>query len=394
MSELLFDETAVKKLLPALKTEITPTLRINQEISDAELAVRFVMQRDKSGRQLSPRTIESYKRDLKRLYIFLSKREKTFRQAESKDVQDFTEWLKEPGAEDISDKRYKRTDERWRPFFVKSDAGQKGLSRVSIRQQHATISSFYSWMVRNNYLVHNVFGEERNAKPTKIKVERHLLDDEIKAVNDYLSEATPKKGRMERVLARQKWLWFAYFLTGLRISELLSITGKDISHDRAWSVNVLGKGRIEAEPLTVPTRFIKELLAYRKSLGLYGMPSSDEHLLLSIKGTEPLKNRASAHRIFKSLVNDVANDMKMKDLGIGKEDLGRYPDPVSVRNIRRSSTHWLRHGFVTQLFKTTNDIATISKMARHMDLKTTAQYSHAEAEKQQKILDNFAKGFR
>jgi hypothetical protein len=33
-------------------------------------------------------------------------------------------------------------------------------------------------------------------------------------------------------------------------------------------------------------------------------------------------------------------------------------------------------------------------MARHMDLKTTAQYSHAEAEKQQKILDEFADGFR
>jgi site-specific recombinase XerD len=74
--------------------------------------------------------------------------------------------------------------------------------------------------------------------------------------------------------------------------------------------------------------------------------------------------------------------------------LNDFPDPVSVKNIRRSSAHWLRHGFVTQLFKTTSDIATVSKMARHMDLKTTSQYSHAEAEKQQKILDQFADGFR
>ena len=63
-------------------------------------------------------------------------------------------------------------------------------------------------------------------------------------------------------------------------------------------------------------------------------------------------------------------------------------------NIRRSSAHWLRHGFVTQLLKTTTDIAMVSKMARHMDLKTTGQYSHAAAEEQQRILDDFAKGFR
>jgi|TARA_R100000654_G_C2620779_1_gene118417 hypothetical protein len=124
------------------------------------------------------------------------------------------------------------------------------------------------------------------------------------------------------------------------------------------------------------------------------MPAADEHLLLSIKGTKPVKDRATAHRIFKSLVRDVADHMKVKELGVDREIIDEFPDPESVKNIRRSSTHWLRHGFVTQLFKTTNDIATISKMARHMDLKTTAQYSHAEAEKQQKILDEFADGFR
>lgn len=397
MSEILIGELVKTEdaNLTVLNSDNTPSLENIQEFSDEWLAIRFLYQKDKSGRGLSPRTIESYERDLKRLQIFLNKkRRKTFREADSTDAQDFIHWLENPDGEFCSSKRYKRTDKNWKPFIKKPGSASNGLSGISIRQLSATISSFYSWMVKRRYLNHNVFGEEKNAKATRIKVERHLRDDEIKAVNDYLADADPSDYRKARVLARQRWLWFAYFLTGLRISELLTITGKDITHDKVWSVYVIGKGRVEAEPLTLPSRFIKELIKYRTSLGLNNMPSENEHLLLSIKGTKAVTDRTSAHRIFKSLVRDVADHAKINELGINREMLDDFPDPVSVRNIRRSSAHWLRHGFVTQLFKTTNDIATVSKMARHMDLKTTSQYSHAEAEKQQKILDKFADGFR
>ncbi len=397
MSEILIGELVKTEdaNLPVLNSDNTPSLENIQEFSDEWLAIRFLYQKDKSGRGLSPRTIESYERDLKRLQTFLNKkRRKTFREADSTDAQDFIHWLEKPDDEFCSTKRYKRTDKDWKPFIKKPNSEANGLSRISIRQLNATVSSFYSWMVRKQYLVHNVFAEEKNAKATRIKVERHLLDDEIKAVNNYLAEADPSDKSEIRDLARQRWLWFAYLLTGLRISELLTITGKDISHDKTWSINVIGKGRVEAEPLTVPSRFIKELIKYRSSLNLKHMPAADEHLLLSIKGTKPVKDRATAHRIFKSLVRDVADHMKVKELGVDREIIDEFPDPESGKNIRRSSTHWLRHGFVTQPFKKTNDIATNSKMARDMDLKTTAQYSHAEAEKQQKILDEFADGFR
>ena len=60
------------------------------------------------------------------------------------------------------------------------------------------------------------------------------------------------------------------------------------------------------------------------------MPAADDHLMLSMKGNKPVKDRVKAHRKFKSLVRKVADHMKMKELGIDREIIDDFPDPVSV----------------------------------------------------------------
>lgn len=391
MSKMDIEAVKNDERLPVLIDANVNAVQIASSINEDQSLIDIYLRRknDSGLPAYADRTIESYRRDLKRLQIYLELKGRSFKTMQYDDLDGFVSWLSKPGDEFIGEIRYPKDDERWRPFY------RSGLSTTAIRQQMASVHAFFTWLRDLGYIDKNIFALQKKAKQPKVKVERHLREPEVQAVADYLNSVHEFKSARERaIFNRYRWLWYSYFLSGLRISELLNLTGSSLEYKKIWILKVVGKGRSEADEIAIPDRFIDELQRYRASLNLPVMPKKDEALLLTITGKHPVNCRATAHRIFKDLTSEVADHFKMLITGKNKEEVAKIEDPESVANIRRSSVHWLRHGFVTGLLDTTNDIATVSKMARHKDLRTTSVYSHADALKQHKILSDFAKSIK
>ncbi len=358
----------------------TDPLTLIRASSDEAAIALYLSQKDDQGySRFSNRTLESYRRDIKRLMVFLDC--KSLNSLTLEDVHAFIEWLKTPPPYLIDEKHRRPINHpEWRPFY------KKGLSPSGVRQQLASIKAFYRWLGDTGYNSRNPFGLLKSAKREKSSdsPKRQLYKEDIKAVSNYLangSESTHPKTL--RRIARQRWLWFGYLLSGLRISELIShstghIYSEITNGDKVWMIAVTGKGRRQPEKHPLPDRFVKELWAYRKSLGLDPWPVIPQPLVLSLSGKIGLVSRSSAHNEFKRLIQAVAEH---------QEKFGNHD---SAARLSISSTHWLRHSFVTCLLDVTSDIPAVSGLARHRDIKTTMGYDHSELVALKSILNKFA----
>ena len=373
-------------------------IRLGEEkyFEDLELIRRYLNQTDDSSRPaFSPRTLENYKRDLHRLMIFLSSEDVNISNVTLEQVDRFTSWLRDPPTDLIGEKRYPANHPEWRPFY------KSGLSDVSIRQQFASVKAFYTWLNNSGYINRNVFAMKRRSQPAKLKTERHLDTQDVRFISRFVTDYSGTSEKQARKMARYRWLWFAYVLSGLRISELIRLTTDDLVSENikgtsVWYLNVLGKGRQETEKLAVPQMFVDELHIYRNSLGLELHPVVAESLVLSITGRAGLTDRSSAHREFKALVN-LAADHRQAELESNADELGHDALVLALRDLkklREASVHWLRHSFVTSMLDSSEDLPMVSSLARHKDIKTTMVYDHSELAAQSDVMNEYARQFR
>lgn len=351
--------------------------------SDEEIIRLYMAQTDDQGLpRFSKRTLESYRRDIKRLVVYLDG--KPFRSLTLEDVHNFIEWLTEPPSQLIdNDLRRPINHPEWKPFY------KSGLSHSALRQQLASIKAFFKWLRDTGYISRNPFGLLKSSKPQTTKApKRHLYKDDLHAVLEYLTETERlQEGKPLKRLARQRWLWFGYLLSGLRISELINHnTGNIYSEvpdgEKVWMIAVTGKGRNEAEPHPIPDAFMEELWRYRKAMELDPWPTTPAPLVMSLSGRNAMTSRSSAHLEFKELLKNVAGSQKSQ---------GNYD---SAGRLITASTHWLRHSFVTTLLDITSDIPAVSDLARHRDIKTTMEYDHSELRALKALLNDFANTVR
>lgn len=351
--------------------------------SDEEIIILYMAQTDDQGRpRFSERTLESYRRDIKRLVVYLDG--KRFPSLTLEDVHNFIDWLKEPPSHLIDeDCRRPINHPDWKPFY------KSGLSPSALRQQLASVKAFFRWMSDTGYITKNPFGLLKSSKPQTTKApKRQLYKEDLYAVLTYLTATEPLlEGKTLRKLARQRWLWFGYLLSGLRISELINhntghIYSEVVNGEKVWMFAVTGKGRHEPEPHPIPDGFMEELWRYRKSMELEPWPKTQAPLVLSLSGRNAMASRSSAHNEFKDLIQQAA---------LIQDSQGNYD---SAARLNTASTHWLRHSFVTSLLDITSDIPAVSNLARHRDIKTTMGYDHSELQALKGLLNDYANSVR
>jgi site-specific recombinase XerD len=351
--------------------------------SDTEIIKLYLMQLDDQGRlRFSDRTLESYRRDIKRLVVYLDG--KKFALLTLEDVHGFIQWLKKPPFDLIDVQcRWPIHHSQWKPFY------KSGLSPSALRQQLASIKAFFRWMGDTGYIAKNPFGLLKSAKPQIQKTpKRQLYKEDLYAVLTYLTVTEPLLEGKERLkLVRQRWLWFGYLLSGLRISELIShqtghIYSEVVSGEKIWMFAVTGKGRHQPDPHPISDGFMEELWRYRKSMGLDPWPKTPAPLVLSLSGQNAMASRSSAHNEFKNLIQQVA---------LFQENQWNYD---SAARLNTASTHWLRHSFVTSLLDITTDIPAVSNLARHRDIKTTMGYDHSELKVLKRLLNDYSNSVR
>ena len=145
---------------------------------------------------------------------------------------------------------------------------------------------------------------------------------------------------------RDKLIIELFYVTGIRLSELINIKISDLNFDNNL-VKVLGK-RNKERLIPLSTRIVKELQFFIEKYKI------DNYLFTNLGGT----------KVYTKLVYRVVNKY------IGK-----------ISSINKKSPHILRHTFATHMLNNGADINAIKELLGHANLSATQVYTHNTIEK-------------
>ena len=237
----------------------------------------------KIERQLSPNTIDSYKRDLEDFYKFTNK---SYKFITKNDAIKYLEYL------------------------------NKKINARSINRHIVSIKNYFKFLEKNNYINYNPFEEITGLKTSK-KLPRILSEEDVNnLLNIELNDAYSY---------RNKAMLELMYSSGLRVSELLNLEVNNIDFNMNL-VRVFGKGSKERiVPIDdIATKYLDEYInIYRNTLL---KKKESDILFLNSRG-----DKLSRQGFFK-ILKQIA-----KEKGIKKE--------LSPHTLRHSfATHLLNHG--------------------------------------------------
>ena len=237
----------------------------------------------KIERQLSPNTIDSYKRDLEDFYKFTNK---SYKFITKDDAIKYLEYL------------------------------NKKINPRSINRHIVSIKNYFKFLEKNNSINYNPFEEITGLKTPK-KLPRILSEEDVNNLLDIpLNDAYSY---------RNKAMLELMYSSGLRVSELLNLEVNNIDFNMNL-VRVFGKGSKERiVPIDdIATKYLSEYISIYRNTLLKNKES--DILFLNSRGDK--LTRQGFFKILKTIA---------KEKGIKKE--------LSPHTLRHSfATHLLNHG--------------------------------------------------
>ena len=284
-----------------------------------------------AGRQLSPHTVNAYRRDLHELAAFLDRHYGLG-----------AEWTWQ-GVDRLSIRAYL------------GELSRRGLARRSIARKLSAIRSFFRHLHREEIVDANPARTVRSPKLEKTlpswlsraEIERLFALAESRAAENTFP------GTRDLAIVE------LFYSTGMRLSELRAL---DVAHvdTIGEQARVMGKGRKE-RIVPLGRAAVAALRRYepRRAELLRRLADADRHaLFLSARGA-----RLSA----RSIQNIVG------------EFLERIADDAGL------STHSLRHSFATHLLDAGADLMAVKELLGHVSLSTTRIYTHIARERLKQV---------
>lgn len=299
-------------------------------------------------RNLSPRSIAAYRRDLTLFSCFLADRDPL--DADENDIL----------------------------LFV-SSLGDSGYNPASVNRTLAAVRGLYKYLSKFGARKDNPTDEIGNLKAPK-RLPRFLFSDEANRLCDLPSLASsvtlpdsankldgPDKPSVGNLPSSNPWpsrdraLFLVLYTSGCRVSEVASLKLSDFGPGYNWAI-VFGKGRKERKVfLSAKARFaLMEYLVERASVvsRCQEKGSSTKALFLSARGN-PLSVRGIQYILAKyAEVNPELNSV---------------------------SPHALRHSFATTLLAGGADIRVVQEMLGHSSVSTTQRYTHITQDRLKKM---------
>lgn len=279
----------------------------------------------KAEKGLAPSTVEAYTRDLQRFVRFLEARGVTTPDAvERRAVIDFLASL------------HKRR-----------------LSSKTIARNLVSIRQLFKFLRAEGRVMHNPTQDVESPKVWR-RVPEVLTVDEV----DRLLSAPAGEGASA---LRDRAMLELLYATGLRISELVGLSGGDVN----FQVNVVrafGKGRKERiVPMSdTAAKALREYL--EKGRPTLSRAGPTDALFLNRRGT-----RLSRQGVWKRLK--------------------RYARMAGIR--KNISPHKLRHSFATHLLERGADLRAVQTLLGHADISTTQIYTHVNRARLKEIHEKF-----
>ena len=274
-------------------------------------------------RRYSPLTVRNYRRDADDFLRFIGKDRASFVPSEIT-RSDVEEWI----------------------IYL---AEERSLAASSVNRSVASLRTLWHWMLERGYATHDVVSGIRSQRSRR-RLPVFVADSRMADVVERVREALRSDDYDVR---RDALVVILFYTTGLRLSELASLTHEDISADFSC-VRVLGKGRKEriVPLLGSVAEILKKYFSHNYSQNI--CIDQKKALILSKKG-EPL-----SHRTMQRIVDRV-----LKAAGVpGK-----------------TSPHVLRHTFATHLLNFGADLRDIQELLGHSSLKATQVYTHNNIER-------------
>lgn len=274
---------------------------------------------------LSDNTIQAYRQDLSGFLVWLEEKKLSLKNIDSIDLQTFL-----------------------------GERLEKGYKTSSLARLLSALRKFFTYLYQENYRADNpttVLASPR--RPTRLP--KSLSETQIVD----LLEAPNTEDPLE---LRDKAMMELLYATGLRVSELVSLTLNNISLEHGV-VRVIGKGNKER---IVPmgeeaALWIKEFIQFGRPLLLNGQPLD---ILFPSKRAKQMTRQTFWHRIkFYALLADIDQDAL--------------------------SPHVLRHAFATHLVNHGADLRVVQMLLGHSDLSTTQIYTHVAKERLKRLHQHY-----
>ena len=289
-------------------------------------------------KNVSPRTVESYNKDLIQFYHFLLKAV-----ASGSEAYEITASVRNDDV-DISS-----ITERDIRSFVEY-CYDSSLKRKSIARKIASLKSFFKFLY-NNDIIHNnpahaiLYPKKEKHLPTFLFYDqiKDLLDFETRTFLDY----------------RDRALLETFYSSGCRVSELSGAMIADLDLEKG-RLKVTGKGA-EERIVFLTSSSLTALVAY-------------------------LKEREKKFQVCQG-------SLFVNNRGRGISDRGIF-DIVVKRSKRagifsRVSPHTLRHSFATEMLNEGADIRAVQEMLGHKNISTTQIYTHTTRERLRDVYRQF-----
>jgi site-specific recombinase XerD len=310
----------------------------------------------------SEATFNSYRREIERfLQWSWIKENKSVTKLKRQEIEKFIEFCQHPPtawigtknvARFIADQGVRQPNAVWRPFVasISKVEFQKGkqpdpkhytLSQKGIEAIFSILSTFYTFLIQEDYVEHNPVLQIRQKskflrKYQSAPIIRRLSDLQwayVIETAELLAQQNPDKH--ERTLFIMNALYGMY----LRISELVSSARwqpkmgdfqKDA--DGNWWFTTVSKGN-KQRLITVSDAMLAALKRYRKSMGLPVLPAPGENTPLITKslGKGPIESVRHVRTLVQYCFDATIERMHQDGMGEDAEQL------------KYATVHWLRH---------------------------------------------------
>ena len=282
----------------------------------------------KSIRNLSDNTIESYKKNLIYLNDYV---------AQKYSVQNDAVLLENISLQDLR--------------FCVGCLSKEKMSPATINQFIASVRTFFAYCKRYDYIKSNPALELKTVKLPK-RIPRYMTEEEVNSLCD-----TPEEKKL-LWQERDKALFEMFYSSGCRVSEIAQLKFSDLSSDFSSAI-VLGKGSKQRRVF-----FSKEAQI------------SFKDYLLSRKARFP--NLQDEDFIF---VNQKGTKLSVRGITF---IVSKYSSFEGTN--KPVSPHAFRHTFATTMLSNGADIRVVQEMLGHSSISTTQRYTHIT---QKKLIETY-----
>ena len=301
-------------------------------------------------------------------------------------------FLKEQAHAYVSPKGIKKGVSGWTPFKA-----APGVSSIGITKK--VLTTLYGFWLAAGYVRFNPFsGLGHNAAASGDAPIRSLSPQFLEAVYAHIERRPKIKPNDYLTFVRNRFLIKLLERTGLRANEAVMADMADITPQSDpktlktyWSLAVRhGKGGSTGF-VYLDQEVLESLKVYRRAFGFSELPGTKEDaaLVLSTRTKVITRKDGQSYRLSQKFHQQARAwheirrrqtlwDIVTKEFESTAKALDSAGRTDEAQELRRASTHWLRHTFGTQLVLKGKDIRVVAQAMRHKNIKRTMMYTNLD----------------